>query len=70
MEMVVLPPFQLFHSEDIKLSSRSSCLAGLKDGFNFVQLSDLTVSSNNAEHEHLDSLWEVRSFIYRAGVQT
>lgn len=40
MEMVVLPLFQLFHSEDIKLLPRSSSLPCLKDRFNFVQLSD------------------------------
>lgn len=48
MEMVVLPPFPLFHSEDIKLLSSLSSLPGLKDGFNFVLRSDLMANSNNA----------------------
>lgn len=51
-------PFQLCHSEDTKLLPRPSSLPGLKDRFNFVQLSNLMANSNNAEHKHLDSLWE------------
>lgn len=53
MEMVILPPIQSFLSEDIKLSSRSSSLSDLEDGFNFVQLSDLMANSNKSEHKHL-----------------
>lgn len=66
MEMIVLLSFQLFHSEDIKLLSRLSSLPGLKDRFNFVQLSDAMANSNNAEHKHLDSLQEIISFTWRA----
>ena len=62
---MVLPPFLLFHSEDVKLFSRSSSLPGLKDGFNFVQCSDLMANSNNAStniwthyRKSFPSFWE------------